>query len=89
MASVMVGAVNVAAIETVWEGLVTPPQLSTAVRYDYQTKNITLKKGDQMGTFNMGSTVVLIFSKDAINFSDTLHNQKPVKMGQVIGAGES
>jgi phosphatidylserine decarboxylase len=85
MASVMVGAVNVAAIEMVWEGLITPPHLSTAVHYEYKDKNITLNKGDQMGTFNMGSTVVLLFSKDTMTFNDTLYNHKPVKMGQRLG----
>ena len=85
MASVMVGAVNVAAIEMVWEGLITPPHLSTAVHYDYSDKNITLNKGEQMGTFNMGSTVVLLFSKDTLTFSDILYNHKPVKLGQRLG----
>ena len=84
LASVMVGAVNVAAIEMVWEGLITPPHLSTAVRYDYSDKNITLEKGAQMGTFNMGSTVVLLFSKDIMSFSDALYNHKPVKMGSLL-----
>lgn len=86
MASVMVGAVNVAAIEMVWQGLITPPHLSTAVHYNYTDKSIKLHKGDHMGTFNMGSTVVLLFSKDFAKFSENLHVDQAVKMGETIAA---
>ena len=89
MASVMVGAVNVAAIEMVWEGLITPPHLNTVVHYDYTNKSITLNKGDHMGTFNMGSTVVLLFSKDIATFNDKLHIHKFLKMGENLASSQS
>ena len=84
MASVMVGAVNVAAIETAWAGLVTPPHLSAPVYYNYSNKSISLNKGDEMGVFNMGSTVVLLFSKNHAAPLSNLTIHQPVKMGQPI-----
>ena len=84
MASVMVGAVNVAAIETSWAGLVTPPHMSAPAYYDYSDKSISLNKGDEMGIFNMGSTVVLMFSSDNISAIDTLEINQSVIMGQIL-----
>ena len=87
MAVSMVGAVNVAAIEMVWSGLITPPHRSSPQRYDYQDEHtpIELHKGNHMGTFNMGSTVILLFSKDSIKPIPELEINQKVKMGQVIG----
>ena len=85
MAATMVGAVNVAAIEMAWHGMVTPPHMNLAARYDYQNEEITLKKGDEMGTFNMGSTVVLCFSKGCYSPMATLATEQSLKMGETIG----
>lgn len=84
MASVMVGAVNVAAIETSWAGLITPPHLSAPVYYDYSDKTISLNKGDEMGIFNMGSTVVLLFSDNHATALESLGVNQSVKMGQSL-----
>ncbi len=83
----MVGAVNVAAIEMVWSGLVTPPHRSTPKHYEYTSGQnaIELQKGDHMGTFNMGSTVVLLFSRDSINPDTEISIGQKVKMGQKLG----
>lgn len=86
MASTMVGAVNVAAIEMVWEGLITPPHLNSPVHYDYTNKAISLNKGDEMGTFNMGSTVVMMFSKNYTEVASHLHIDKTIKMGEPIAS---
>lgn len=86
MALTMVGAVNVAAIEMAWEGLITPPHLTKPGHFDYKNKNITLAKGAHAGTFNMGSTVVLLFSKNLADISNQLKASDPVKMGESIGA---
>lgn len=85
LASVMVGAVNVAAIEMAWEGLITPPHLNSPVNYNYASKSVSLKKGAHMGTFNMGSTVVMLFSKGHITGLEALHTYQAVKMGEAIG----
>ncbi|MEJ2115887.1 MAG: archaetidylserine decarboxylase [Gammaproteobacteria bacterium] len=83
MAVVMVGAVNVAAIEMTWEGLVTPPHGKNIVRKTY--KNISIKKGDELGIFNMGSTAIMAFESGKINWQNNLQIQQIVKMGQPIG----
>lgn len=83
MAVVMVGAVNVAAIEIAWEGLVTPPHGKNIVRKKYT--DISLKKGDELGIFNMGSTAIIAFEADKIKWNESLSIQEAVKMGQNIG----
>ena len=84
MAIAMVGAVNVAAIEMVWSGMVTPPQMNTSVHYDYHDQSIMLKKGQHMGTFNMGSTVVMTFSPHYAQALNKLSIDQPVRMGETI-----
>ena len=85
MALVMVGAVNVSAIEMAWAGLVTPPHMSTTSRYSYEDQDITLNKGSHAGTFNMGSTVVVLFSKECAELLGHFNTGDSVKMGQKIG----
>ncbi len=85
-AMVLVGAINVAAIETVWHGLVTPPsgkQMSEIRYQDAESKS--LEKGAEMGRFNMGSTVILLFANQ-ISWNDDLTNGKTLRMGEKIGA---
>ena len=84
MAMVLVGAINVAAIETVWDGLVTPPKGKSVARKTYNDTEIVLKKGEEMGRFNMGSTVVLLFESSQPALTETLVENLPVKMGQAI-----
>ena len=84
MATVMVGAVNVAAIETVWAGLITPPHLDHPIQHNYQQHNIQLDKGAHMGTFNMGSTVVMLYAKNFGVALDSLAIDQRVLMGEKI-----
>lgn len=87
MAMVLVGAMIVASIETVWAGLVTPPkrQIKT-VRYDDAARApITLEKGAEMGRFKLGSTVVLLFGKDQMQWAQELSAGSSVQMGQLLG----
>lgn len=84
-AMVLVGAINVAAIETVWHGLITPPagkQLSEILYNDKPPKS--LEKGAEMGRFNMGSTVILLFGKQ-IKWNDSLNHGQTLRMGEKIG----
>ena len=81
MALVLVGAINVAAIETVWAGLITPPN-QTAVRVDHYP-DISLAKGAEMGRFNMGSTVIVLLEKNTWNWGQTQVEQA-VKMGMPL-----
>ncbi len=59
MALVLVGAINVAAIETVWAGLITPPPGKQTTRTHY-AQPLRLQAGEEMGRFNMGSTVIVV-----------------------------
>ncbi|PID47015.1 MAG: phosphatidylserine decarboxylase [Proteobacteria bacterium] len=82
MAMVLVGAINVAAIETVWDGLVTPPKGKAVSRKSYRDSGISLKKGEEMGRFNMGSTIVMLLEADSPAVSRSFVEGLPVKMGQ-------
>lgn len=57
---VLVGAINVAAIETVWAGLVTPPRARGVIHTEYGDRGPRLQRGSEMGRFNMGSTVIVL-----------------------------
>lgn len=84
MAMVLVGAINVAAIETVWDGLVTPPKGKSIARKTYDSDAVSLQKGDEMGRFNMGSTIVMLMASKHPEISSSLVEGLPVKMGQGI-----
>ncbi len=84
MAQVLVGATIVGSIETVWAGTITPPRSPQIHRWNYPAEGeqaITLKKGDEMGRFKLGSTVINLFPKNAIEFVDGLEAGVPTKMG--------
>ncbi len=57
---VLVGAINVAAIETVWAGLVTPPRGRSVIHTEYRDHGPLIRRGSEMGRFNMGSTVIVL-----------------------------
>lgn len=84
MAMVLVGAINVAAIETVWDGLITPPKGKKQSTKEYSQQQIRLEKGEEMGRFNMGSTVVLLFTQNAPKFNPAMVTELPLIMGQAI-----
>ncbi len=84
MAMILVGAINVAAIETVWSGLVTPPKGKKKSEYDYSHTSKDFTKGSEMGRFNMGSTVILL-TTEKVHWSKGLKAGQPLLMGQAIG----
>ncbi len=84
MVMVLVGAINVAAIETVWSGLVTPPRGKKISEYDYSHTRKEIAKGAEMGRFNMGSTVILLTGSN-VEWLPHISAGQPVKMGQLIG----
>lgn len=86
-AMVLVGAINVAAIETVWAGLITPPVKNKIIHRDYpngSAEAVNLAKGQEMGRFNMGSTVILLMEKNT-TWREDLTEGSVVKMGESIG----
>ncbi|MDN3526214.1 archaetidylserine decarboxylase [Halomonas sabkhae] len=82
MVMVLVGAMIVAGIETVWAGQIAPLPRHAVQRLGFETP-ITLEKGAEMGRFKLGSTVVMAFA-DSLDF-DTLEAGGKVQMGQRLG----
>ena len=82
IALVMVGAIFVGSMETSWEGQITPPYTKSIKTYDYDSRQIELSKGEELGRFNMGSTVILVLPKGSPNLN--LENGQVLNMGQSI-----
>ena len=73
MAMVLVGATIVASIETKWAGTVSPPAGKNVLHWQYPTQgddSVSIKKGEEMGLFKLGSTIVACFEADSIEFAD-------------------
>ncbi|MGR8951229.1 MAG: archaetidylserine decarboxylase [Gammaproteobacteria bacterium] len=85
MALVLVGAIFVSSVETVWHGVVTPPTVSSVQTWRYGSDAPVLKIGEEMGRFNMGSTIIVLFGKDRAAWNDALTAGKTVKLGEMIG----
>lgn len=87
MAVVLVGAMIVAGIETVWAGQVAPPAHSLQV-HDYSEQGrqpIVLNKGDELGRFKLGSTAIVLFGAGQAHWNEALSEGSPLLMGQQIG----
>ena len=87
LAMVLVGAIFVASVDTVWHGTVTPPTCPDIQSWQYgaDEHRIQLAKGEEMGRFNMGSTVILLYGPNQMHWCDHLVTNTPIKMGQLIG----
>ena len=86
MALVLVGAIFVASIETVWHGEVTPPAAKSIRTWEYtRVKAPKLKRGEEMGRFNMGSTIIVLYGNDVMNWEDMLVAGQTVQLGEKIG----
>ncbi|MCE2595157.1 archaetidylserine decarboxylase [Motilimonas cestriensis] len=86
LAMVLVGATIVASIETVWAGTVAPANGKQVQVWDYSEQNITLEKGEEMGRFKLGSTIVALFPKDTVTFSEHLTPGAPTRLGEVFAS---
>lgn len=82
-ASVMVGAMIVAGIDTVWPNRFATHARSP-VREDFSENPIELGAGEEMGRFYLGSTVILLFEPGAVAWLDDLKAGSPVRMGQAL-----
>lgn len=89
MAVILVGAIFVAGIETVWTENFGEKTFRSFQHWDYANDqslpSVTLEKGAEMGRFNMGSTVILLFANKQMEWSNNLHPEQAVQMGQLIG----
>lgn len=86
MALVMVGAIFVGSMETVWAGQITPAsQRQPWVRHYPKPENqITLSRGEEMGRFNMGSTVIVLFEDNRLHWDETTKPGQSISLGQRI-----
>jgi len=81
---VLVGAINVSAIETVWhQGRITTTDNSIR-RFDYKEGEITLERGQEMGRFNLGSTVIVIGTEN-LTWDSLIRPGAEIKLGQYLG----
>ena len=83
MALVMVGALNVGSMATVWAGDITPAARRVITRLPAEP--VILEKGAEMGRFNMGSTVILLFEPNRVHWHPHLAAGREVRLRQFLG----
>ncbi|MNO60235.1 Phosphatidylserine decarboxylase proenzyme [compost metagenome] len=81
----------VASIETVWDGLVTPPKRELKTfRYDEAARaRVHLKKGAELGRFKLGSTAIVLFGPGQVDWADHLGATSPVRMGERLASARN
>lgn len=83
MAVIFVGAMIVAGIHTTWAGKITPNLNRMIQKWEYFSQNLCFKKGDELGYFELGSTVIILVEKNTIEWQALTLNQ-PLQIGQSI-----
>lgn len=81
----LVGATIVGSMATVWHGVVNPPRTGQVRDWSYANDNVVLKQGEELGRFLLGSTVVMLFPKDTVQFNAGWQPAGPVQLGEVMG----
>ncbi len=84
VALIMVGALNVGSMSTVWAGGITPAARRVITTLPHQP--VTLDKGAELGRFNMGSTVILLFQRNRANLHADVRAGLRVKLGESLGS---
>lgn len=79
---VLVGATIVGSMATEWHGVVNPPRSPDICKWDYADEAIVLAKGDEMGRFLLGSTVVMLFPAHCLSFNPDWAPGGPIWMGE-------
>ena len=81
---VLVGATIVGSMATVWHGQVNPPRTGVLRHWDYAPGQVSLQKGEEMGRFLLGSTVVMLFPKGPFQFNAEWAPARPVRLGETM-----
>ena len=84
VALIMVGALNVGSMATVWAGDITPAARRVMTRLP--APHVSLEKGEELGRFNMGSTVILLFQQDRARWLGEVRAGAIVRLGQSLGS---
>lgn len=84
MAVILVGAMIVASIETVWAGEIAPGRTKNIQQWDYQ-QPISLQKGEELGRFKMGSTVIVLFAQNRVAWAPEIQSEEEIQLGQLLG----
>ncbi|QNA84962.1 phosphatidylserine decarboxylase [Sphingomonas sp. So64.6b] len=82
---VLVGATIVGSMATVWHGVVNPKRTGKISEWSYADQDIVLKKGEEMGRFLLGSTIVMLFRPNTIAFNRDWAPERPVRLGEMMG----
>ena len=80
----LVGATIVGSMATVWHGQVNPPRSAQVCEWQYDAGKVSLKKGDEMGRFLLGSTVVMLFPQGVLNFNTAWQPTGAIRMGEAM-----
>jgi phosphatidylserine decarboxylase len=81
----LVGATIVGSMATVWHGVVNPPRARSIREWRYDGQEVALQKGQEMGRFLLGSTVVMLFPKDTLSFNPKWEPARTIRMGEAMG----
>ena len=85
MAQILVGATITASMSTVWAGVINPPRTGEVKVWTYQGDSaIKLTKGQEMGAFQLGSTVINLFPANSVTLAEHLEVDVPVRMGEIL-----
>jgi phosphatidylserine decarboxylase len=82
--NVLVGATIVGSVATTWHGVVNPPRTRGVRSWDYREQDIRLRKGQEMGRFLLGSTVVMLFPPNVLSFNADWAPARAVRLGQAM-----
>jgi phosphatidylserine decarboxylase len=82
--NVLVGATIVGSMATVWHGVVNPPRPGKIVDKRYGNEKVSLKQGEEMGRFLLGSTVVMLWPKNTLRFNPDWAPARAVRMGEAM-----
>ncbi|GGI16803.1 archaetidylserine decarboxylase [Oxalicibacterium faecigallinarum] len=79
---VLVGATIVGSMQTVWHGVINPPRTGKIREWRYDKQHLVLRKGEEMGRFLLGSTVVMLFQKDVLSFNPVWQSADAIRLGE-------
>ena len=87
MVQILVGATVTASISTVWAGIVNPPRTAAVRQWDYPESGdgaVVLRKGEEMGAFRLGSTVINLFPYGSVRLNERLKAGVETRMGETM-----